>query len=105
MPMRFTAGDNAVLTVETKSATPSIVTWLKENKPLDDRLADRVKIVSKENVHSLTLLNASDEDSGLYTAKCSNQYGTTCSSGFINVHECKLFFSLTWSTNAIATCN
>ncbi len=69
---------------------PVIITWLKGNRPLDDTLADRVKITSKGNKHSLTLLNCRDQDSGLYTAKITDEkFQVATSSAILTIHERK----------------
>lgn len=47
--------------------------WLKDNKPLDDRLADRV--ITKENddlTYSLEIQHCREQDSGIYTARAIN---------------------------------
>jgi len=86
------AGDSAELSCELSTGPKGeayTVTWLKGNRPLDDRLADRVRITSQGDKHTLRLLNCRDEDSGLYTAKATTQSGssTTCSAQLM-VHEC-----------------
>ncbi|XP_021952038.1 obscurin isoform X2 [Folsomia candida] len=79
-------GDNASFECVTES--PVIITWLKGNRPLDDTLADRVKITSKDNKHSLTLLNCRDEDSGLYTAKITNEaFAVSTCCAVLTIHE------------------
>lgn len=46
--------------------------WLKNNRPLEDKLADRVNISSDERRYSLEIHNVISSDSGLYTAKLKN---------------------------------
>ena len=41
----------------------------RDNKPLDDKLADRMKVSSKGNQFSLVLMSCRPEDSGLYTCR------------------------------------
>jgi hypothetical protein len=83
------AGDNA--SFECISEVPVTINWLKANRPLNDELADRVKITSKGNKHTLTLLNCRDDDSGLYTAKITDEkLGVATCSAVLTVHECKI---------------
>ncbi|ODM95048.1 Muscle M-line assembly protein unc-89 [Orchesella cincta] len=67
-------GENASFRLKVSSPS-TIITWLKGNRPLEDKLADRVKIESKGAVHSLTILNVNDNDGGLYTAKVCELVG------------------------------
>ncbi|XP_053676585.1 obscurin [Anopheles nili] len=70
-------GENAKFTVQVDEL--SNMQWLKDNKPLDDRLADRV--ITKENddlSYTLELQHCREEDSGIYTARAVN--GTESSS-------------------------
>jgi hypothetical protein len=80
-------GDNGKFDCEVDSKALSTVTWMKGNRPLDDKLADRVKITTVGNRHTLEVLNCSDNDSGLYTAKATNENGTSSSSAQLLVHE------------------
>ncbi|XP_055610566.1 obscurin isoform X4 [Uranotaenia lowii] len=51
----------------------SQVQWLKDNKPLNDKLADRV--IMKESgdlTHTLEIQHCREEDTGLYTARAIN---------------------------------
>ncbi|XP_073813115.1 obscurin isoform X2 [Musca autumnalis] len=51
---------------------PGKVTWLKDNKPLDDVLADRItQTEAPMNSYRLDIKNCSERDSGAYTAKAS----------------------------------
>ena len=65
-------------------------TWLKDNKPLDDKLADRVKVTSKDSLFSLELLNCAAADSGQYTCRITASGGetATCSAN-LEVHSRK----------------
>ena len=67
-------------------------TWLKDNKPLDGSVADRAKIVAKENHFSLELSKAVAGDSGQYTCRVTNPNGeaATCSAQ-LEVHEREFF--------------
>jgi hypothetical protein len=65
-------------------------TWLRDNKPLQDKLADRVKIMAKENHFTLELQNCMAEDSGQYTCRLTGPAGEniTCSA-HLEVHKRK----------------
>ena len=67
-------------------------TWLKDNKPLDDVLADRLKITSKDALFSLEISNCTPGDSGQYTCRVTAPGGetATCSAN-LEVHSCKYF--------------
>ncbi|XP_020716206.1 obscurin isoform X3 [Ceratitis capitata] len=60
---------------------PGLVVWLKDNNPLDDRLADRViQTEATMNSYRLDIKNCSESDSGTYTAKAtSGVENTSCS--------------------------
>lgn len=77
------------------STNPTVVTWLKDNKPLDDQLADRVSIVTEENNtrFRLTMLNSRVEDTGTYTARASNGDCSSTCSAYLLVQECKSKFT------------
>jgi len=65
-------------------------TWLKDNKPIGDEVADRVKIVAKENVFTLSFDKAQAGDKGTYACRVTNANGeaTTCSAQ-LEVHTRK----------------
>ncbi|GAB0092620.1 Obscurin [Sergentomyia squamirostris] len=77
-------GDKASFEIQLENE-PTSVTWLKDNKPLEDRLADRVKKTELgNNSHKLELLHCREEDSGLYTARANSGSETsTCSAQLI----------------------
>lgn len=83
-----TAGNNASFEIqlEQKMAT---LTWLKDNKPLSDRLADRFSIAETDGCYyQLNIKHCTESDTGLYTARAcnSNSDVMTCSAQLI-VHE------------------
>lgn len=85
----FVAGENA--SFEFQLSDKANVTWLKDNKPLDDRLADRLTATEKaNNVFKLDIKHCSESDSGIYIAKATNGSETSTSSAQLVVHECKL---------------
>ncbi|XP_059224505.1 obscurin isoform X5 [Stomoxys calcitrans] len=73
------AGEPAHFEVQFKEK-PGKVTWLKDNKPLDDVLADRiVQTEAPMNSYRLDIKNCSERDTGAYTAKASTGAEvTTC---------------------------
>lgn len=85
------AGNNATFEIQLDEKTSS-VTWLKDNKPLNDRLADRITTSESDgNYYQLRIKHCCESDTGLYTAKAcnSNSDSATCSAQLI-VHESKL---------------
>uniref|UniRef100_A0A0K8U7P3 Muscle M-line assembly protein unc-89 n=2 Tax=Bactrocera latifrons TaxID=174628 RepID=A0A0K8U7P3_BACLA len=60
---------------------PGLVVWLKDNKPLEDKLADRVvQTEAAMNSYRLDIKNCSESDAGTYTAKAiSGIESVTCS--------------------------
>jgi Immunoglobulin I-set domain len=76
----------------------STVSWLKDNKPLDDRMADRIsKRQVDANTFELEVKHCRESDSGLYTARAINGTETaTCSAQLVcetckNYAVCKRF--------------
>ncbi|KAJ6641273.1 Obscurin, partial [Pseudolycoriella hygida] len=80
-------GQNASFEVQFEEKASNL-TWLKDNKPLDDRLADRISTEELDgNYYQLNIKHCCESDSGLYTAKASNgPDSSTCSAQLI-VHE------------------
>ncbi|XP_011291978.1 obscurin isoform X5 [Musca domestica] len=73
------AGEPAHFEIQYKEK-PGKVTWLKDNKPLDDVLADRIQQTEAPmNSYRLDIKNCSERDTGAYTAKASTGAEvTTC---------------------------
>ena len=87
----FVAGENAVFSCATEmKLTGLTATWMKDNKPIGDDMADRVKITAKDNVFSLALSSVKVEDKGQYTCRVTNAGGdvATCSAQ-LEVHQRK----------------
>ncbi|CAH0405571.1 unnamed protein product [Chilo suppressalis] len=81
-------GENAVFECALRESTDSVkVTWLKDNKPLTDRLMDRVAISTETGHHKLELMHCREDDSGLYTARAENVKGNTHCTAQLVVHE------------------
>ncbi|KAB7508067.1 hypothetical protein Anas_00236 [Armadillidium nasatum] len=78
------ASDNATFVCEVEHSSQYYVTWLKDNKVLDDKLADRIIQQDEGKKHTLKLLHCKVEDSAIYTAKATDNNGVsaTCSAQF-----------------------
>nr|XP_033338378.1 obscurin isoform X2 [Megalopta genalis] len=62
----------------------TLVQWLKDNKPLDDKLADRVTASAVGKTFKLTLQNVLESDSGIYIARAMNSEGqSTCTAQLV----------------------
>lgn len=81
----YIAGEMAVFEctlLYTDSTTR--VQWLKDNKPLEDRLADRLTASATGKTFRLTLQNVLESDSGIYIARAMNSEGqSTCTAQLI----------------------
>ncbi|CAG9796854.1 unnamed protein product [Diatraea saccharalis] len=81
-------GENAVFECALRESMDSVkVTWLKDNKPLADRLMDRVSISTKTGHHKLELMHCREDDSGVYTARAENVKGNSHCTAQLVVHE------------------
>lgn len=65
------------------------MTWLKDNRPLSDRLADRIIITQENNVYRLEIKNVCETDSGTYTARAENDLGVSFSTAQLIVEKCE----------------
>ena len=91
-------GTNITLTCESTGIPSPVIIWSRTNGAIND--SQRVSVgdsvtglfgmgnVTKVSV-SLTILNASREDRGMYTCSASNSAGSDSSSSFITV-LCKI---------------
>lgn len=87
------AGHKAVFECEVEDKAK--VLWLKDNKPLEDKLADRISAVSHNDTkHRLQILGAHECDTGTYTARATNDEGgiSSCTAHLL-VETCKFFFN------------
>ncbi|XP_025153244.1 obscurin isoform X6 [Harpegnathos saltator] len=58
--------------------------WLKDNKPMEDKLADRVSTTMSDNVCKLEIQNVHESDTGIYTARALNANGeATCTAQLV----------------------
>ncbi|XP_046661147.1 obscurin-like isoform X1 [Homalodisca vitripennis] len=63
-----TSGGNAVFECELEDRAKVI--WLKDNKPLEDKLADRIRAVTKDDTkHRLEIKGCHESDTASYTAR------------------------------------
>ncbi|KRF85677.1 uncharacterized protein Dvir_GJ19688, isoform B [Drosophila virilis] len=70
-------GETAHFEIQFKEQ-PGLVTWLKDNKTLDDRLADRIVQTSAPmNSYRLDIKNCSENDAGTYTVRAQSGSDTT----------------------------
>ncbi|XP_049802567.1 obscurin isoform X3 [Schistocerca nitens] len=78
-------GQNAIFQCKVASDSPTNMTWLKDNRPMDDKLADRVKMESKDSSSfKLEIQHCRESDTGIYTAKASNVIGSsTCTAQLV----------------------
>jgi len=81
-------GENATFEAVASAASGVTATWLRDNKPLDDSAADRMKVSSKGNTFSLCVTGCKPEDSGQYTCRVTATGGesATCSAN-LEVHS------------------
>ncbi|CAH1393217.1 unnamed protein product [Nezara viridula] len=61
------------------------VHWLKDNRPISDRLSDRLTQMSVGNLHRLEILNVIESDAGVYTAHANTLSGqnSTCTANLV----------------------
>lgn len=78
------AGESALFDFQLNEK-PVKVTWMKENKPLEDPLADRLRFTEgANNSYKLEIINCIETDSGIYTARATNGFeNATCSAHLI----------------------
>ena len=90
------AGEAAVFSCATDMAHAGLTaSWLKDNKPIGDNMADRAKITAKENVFTLTIDKVQSGDSGQYTCRVTNANNETCTcSAQLEVHQRKSMTSV-----------
>lgn len=82
--MIYTAGESATFECTLESSSTCQMRWLKDNKPMEDKLADRVNITSTDTSFKLQIRNVIESDSGIYTACAANGDGkTTCTAQLV----------------------
>nr|XP_037866817.1 obscurin isoform X8 [Bombyx mori] len=82
-------GENAVFECVLRESSDLVnVTWLKDNKPITDRLMDRCSIsYDPDGSHRLELKHCREDDSGVYTARAENVKGNAHCTAQLVVHE------------------
>ena len=81
----FTAGECATFECTLKASDAATkMLWLKDNKPMEDKLADRVKTTTEGSTFKLQIENVSETDSGIYIARAANNDGqATCTAQLV----------------------
>ena len=85
------AGEKALFSCAVDvGAQGCTASWLKDNKPLDGKMADKAKITAKENVFTLEISGVQSGDNGQYSCRVTdqNQVTITCSAN-LEVHSRK----------------
>lgn len=87
----YLAGQNAEFEVLFGTA-PESVTWLKDNRPINEIMSDRAKVTTENDNKNfkMELKNCVESDSGSYTALATSKTGRSSSTAQLLVHECKL---------------
>jgi len=62
--------------------------WLKDNKQMDDKLADRVSTTMDNNTCKLEIQNVHESDSGIYIARALNANGEATCTAQLVVQQC-----------------
>lgn len=63
--------------------------WLKDNKPMEDKLADRVSTTMSDTTCKLEIQNVHESDSGIYIARALNTNGEATCTAQLVVQQCK----------------
>lgn len=88
---KISAGETATFQFQLEEKPVNVV-WLKDNKPLEDPLADRMKFVEgANNSYTMEIVHCHESDSGTYIAKATNGFeNATCTAQLI-VQKCEHF--------------
>lgn len=76
IPLEFLEGQDVTLKALMSADHPT-VSWLKDDEPITQ--SDHYNIDAKEGVHTLTIKDASPEDSGIYTCETTDDSTSTFS--------------------------
>ncbi|XP_011062355.1 PREDICTED: muscle M-line assembly protein unc-89 isoform X5 [Acromyrmex echinatior] len=79
------AGEVASFECTMLTSDPTVrIQWLKDNKPMEDKLADRVTTTLTDNICKLEIQNVHESDSGIYIARALNVNGeATCTAQLV----------------------
>ncbi|XP_011689399.1 PREDICTED: muscle M-line assembly protein unc-89 isoform X3 [Wasmannia auropunctata] len=79
------AGEVATFECTMLTSDPTVrLQWLKDNKPMEDKLADRVTTTITDNMCKLEIQNVHESDSGIYIARALNANGeATCTAQLV----------------------
>ncbi|KYN01946.1 Muscle M-line assembly protein unc-89 [Cyphomyrmex costatus] len=79
------AGEVATFECTMLTSDPTVrIQWLKDNKPMEDKLADRVTTTLTDNICKLEIQNVHESDSGIYIARALNANGeATCTAQLV----------------------
>uniref|UniRef100_A0A1B6FN80 Obscurin n=1 Tax=Cuerna arida TaxID=1464854 RepID=A0A1B6FN80_9HEMI len=84
--MSVKPGGNAVFECELEDRAKVI--WLKDNKPLEDKLADRIRAVTKDDTkHRLEIKGCHESDTASYTARAEANGGVASCTAHLLVEE------------------
>ncbi|XP_053686874.1 obscurin [Sabethes cyaneus] len=82
-------GENAKFSCQLDER--SDMQWLKDNRPLDDKLADRIITKQTNDLqYSLEIQHCREEDTGTYTARAINGTENASCTAQLTVEKCKL---------------
>uniref|UniRef100_A0A8C4YIZ7 Ig-like domain-containing protein n=1 Tax=Gopherus evgoodei TaxID=1825980 RepID=A0A8C4YIZ7_9SAUR len=87
-PVDAFAGDSADFECHISGTQPIKVTWAKNNQEI--RTGGKYQISYVENIVHLTILNADNADSGMYTCYASNEVGKDSCAAQLNIKERKI---------------
>ncbi|XP_072755043.1 protein Obscurin isoform X6 [Anoplolepis gracilipes] len=79
------AGEVATFECTMLTTDPTVrMQWLKDNKPMEDKLADRVVTTMSDTLCKLEIQNVHESDSGIYIARALNANGeATCTAQLV----------------------
>ena len=63
--------------------------WLKDNRPFEDKLADRVKISRSDSSFKLEINNVLETDSGIYVARALDGESKASCTAQLIVTDCE----------------
>lgn len=88
-PSCIAAGETASFECSVAGDESTTLTWLKDNKPLSDRLMDRVTKSNVDNTFKLEIQNLIEADTGMYTAHATRADGSSTCTAHLLVQKCE----------------